>query len=166
MSLHWIIRAITGCVILALGVGLIIERRAHLSVRDKYARLEQSYTDAARQADEYQRLQTVIVANEQSNISKDVVHDLETKLAAARYTSDRLAAVVTKLRSQADRSAPGTGELPAISGAAEGVAGQDVCVPAGAILIAQEIEIRRNALIDWAVRQSEVSASPGLQSGK
>jgi hypothetical protein len=160
MSLHWIIRAITGCVILALVVGLIVERRAHLSVRDKYTRLEQSYRDAARQADEYQRLSNVIVAQDQEIVSKEIVHDLETKLAAARSTSDRLGALVARLRSQADRSAPGTGGLSAIPGAAEGVARQDVSIPGSAVIFCQELELKRNALIDWTERQAKVDPSP------
>jgi hypothetical protein len=156
MSLHWIIRAITGCVILALVVGLIVERRAHLSSVRELAALQAKYEQAAKDSQELQRMNVVAVQSEQSGITENVEEINATKLAALRSDNNRLGALVERLQSQADRGSPGASGASEVPDAARLADGSHVLVPADALLRAQEIELSRNALIDWVQRQAEV----------
>jgi hypothetical protein len=159
MSLHWIIRAITGCVILALVVGLIIERRAHLSSVRELAALQAKYEQAAKDSQELERMNSIAVQSEQSGITENVEELHATKLAALRSDNNRLGALVERLRANA-ASRAGQGGKPAVPDAASGVDEDYVHIPASALLSAQEIELSRNALIQWVEEQAKVDYSP------
>jgi hypothetical protein len=157
---------LTGAAFLALTVALLIAKAdaRHWQKRQEitqaaFDKTVADYRAAADKARADDLANAARVKAEQQQITQEVSHDYESRLADARKRADDLR---LRLADQANSRPSGTAQLPALPDAA----GRSDEAPADGFpvserLLATEQAIQLNELISWVARQGKVDVNGG-----
>jgi uncharacterized membrane protein YqiK len=169
------IQSITGLVVsVCLALLLVIQKGETRHWKKQAGQLEQLYHDeqaahagtvanyraaaeAARAAD---KAAAERVAAEQAAINQRSNHDLQTRLADARATAERLRQLAQGPANSGSGPGARLSGLPAARGGPAQAAGQDG-LPVSEALIATEQAIQLDELIKWVQRQHSVDPNAG-----
>lgn len=148
MTIPWL-RLLPGVIILALVIGVLIQR-SHINSLGHKLDNERAGRIADRQS--YTRAQDEAAAKNKADIARIQQKQKEVSDATEnRYNRDL--AELRRLRSQAPRRAPGKPGVSQVPDAPGTAPQEELRLPADQLLRAQEIELQLNSLIDWVNEQ-------------